>query len=133
VKAASQLSVVEPGSAVRVLATMVDPDQIPLTTDLTAFGSQSLYRVGYIWRGWSRYKLFTSVVQHGRRLLVTASLSNRFAPWETGSIELASGETGTIVLDNGQRVTVTPTLRPETEREMAEGRLAMERPGRLDS
>jgi len=133
VKAASQLSVVEPGSAVRVLATMVDPDQIPLTTDLTAFGSQSLYRVGYIWRGRSRYKLFTSVVQHGRRLLVTASLSNRFAPWETGSIELASGETGTIVLDNGQRVTVTPTLRPETEREMAEGRLAMERPGRLDS
>ena len=62
-----------------------------------------------------------------------AGLNNRFAPGVTGSIELASGETGTVVLSNGKRVTVTPTTRAETEQEVADGRRAMERPGRLDS
>ncbi|MDB5462836.1 MAG: hypothetical protein JWP23_1225, partial [Phenylobacterium sp.] len=115
-------SAVEPGSAVRVLATMTDPEGIPLTTDLTAFGSQSWYRLGYVRRNASRYKLFTSVAQHGDRLVVTAALDRSFRFMVSGSVELASGETGTITLPPGQVVTVTPTLRPETPEELAEGR-----------
>ncbi|MDB5436791.1 MAG: hypothetical protein JWR47_3048 [Phenylobacterium sp.] len=122
IHAVADWSAVEPGSAVRVLATMTDPEGIPLTTDLTAFGSQSWYRLGYFRRNASRYKLFTSVVQHGDRLLVTAGLNRSFKSLVSGSVELASGETGTIKLPTGQVVTVTPTLRPETPEELAEGR-----------
>ncbi len=39
----------------------------------------------------------------------------------SGSIVLAAGQTGQIVLGNGQRVTVTPTVRPETPQELEEG------------
>jgi beta-lactamase regulating signal transducer with metallopeptidase domain len=113
-------SQVEPGSAVRVLATMKDPDGVPLTTDLTAFGSQSRYRLGYVRRDSSHYKLFTSVVQRGDRFEVTAGLNKYFSRLMTGSVELAAGETGTITLPNGLRVNVTPTIRPETAQELAE-------------
>jgi hypothetical protein len=112
-------SSVEPGSAVRVIATMTDPDGVPLTTDLTAFGSQSHYRLGYIARGPSRYKLFTKVTQHGERMTVTAGLDRSFRSLVSGSIELASGETGTIRLPGGQLITVTPILREETPQELA--------------
>ncbi|HEY0436945.1 MAG TPA: hypothetical protein VGC92_09905, partial [Phenylobacterium sp.] len=114
---------VEPGSAVRVVATMTDPDGHPLTTDLTAFGSQSLYRLGYIQRRDSRYKLFTSVAQHGDRFTVTASLNEGLAGPFAGSATLASGETGRITLPNGLVVNVTPTVRPETPDEIAQGQL----------
>ncbi len=113
-------SSVEPGLAVRVRATMRDPDGIPLTTDLTAFGSQSRYRLGYIARAPSRYRLFTSVTQRGDRFEVTAALNKSFSPMVTGSIGLAAGETGTIALPNGLQVTVTPTVRPETPEETAQ-------------
>jgi beta-lactamase regulating signal transducer with metallopeptidase domain len=112
-------SSVEPGSAVRVIATMTDPDGVPLTTDLTAFGSQSHYRLGYIARGPSRYKLFTKVTQRGDRMTVTAGLDRSFRWLVSGSIELASGETGTIRLPGGQLITVTPILREETPQELA--------------
>ena len=119
--AAANWSHVEPGSAVRVVAKMVDPIGIPLTTDLTAFGSQSWYRLGCVRNFASRYKLFTSVTQHGERLTVTAGLDRSFRAIASGSVELASGETGTITLPNGLKVTVTPFLRPETPQESAEG------------
>jgi beta-lactamase regulating signal transducer with metallopeptidase domain len=112
-------SSVEPGSAVRVVATMTDPDGVPLTTDLTAFGSQSRYRLGYIARGPSRYKLFTKVTQHGERMTVTAGLNKSFESLVSGSVDLASGETGIIRLPSGQMITVTPILRPETPQELA--------------
>jgi hypothetical protein len=115
-------SSVSPGSAVRVVAKMTDPTGNLLTTDLTAFGSQSYYRLGCIRRQESRYKLFTAVAQHGERLLVTAGLSGAFSSQVTGSIELASGETGTIRLPNGMQVTVTPLLRAETAAEQAEAK-----------
>jgi len=121
VRALANWSSVEPGLAVRVLATMTDPDGIPLTTDLTAFGSQSSYRVGYIERNASRYKLFTSVVQRGDRLHVMAALNRSFGPFVSGAVDLAPGETGTIRLPNGLEVTVTPTVRAETAEEAAEG------------
>ncbi|HLZ76403.1 M56 family metallopeptidase [Phenylobacterium sp.] len=114
-------SSVEPGSAVRVYATMQDPDGHALVTDLTAFGSQSWYRLGYIERDNSRFKLFTKVNQHGDRLTVTAGLNESLHPMVSGSIDLASGETGTIRLPSGLTVTVTPTLRAETPEEIAEG------------
>jgi beta-lactamase regulating signal transducer with metallopeptidase domain len=122
VHAAARWSSVEPGSAVRVVATMTDPDGHPLTTDLTAFGSQSFYRLGYIQARDSRYKLFTSVVQNGDRFTVTAALNEGMAPPFAGLITLASGETGRITLPNGLVVTVTPTVRPETLEEVAQGR-----------
>ena len=100
---------------------MNDPDGVPITTNLTAFGSQSRYRLGYITRAESRYKLFTSVQQHGDRFTVTAGLNERLTPWAAGSTTLSSGETGTIVLPNGLKVTVTPTVRPETPQEITEG------------
>ncbi|THD74400.1 MAG: hypothetical protein E7812_18950 [Phenylobacterium sp.] len=118
----SRWSWVEPGSAVRVLATMTDPDGAPLTTDLTAFGSQSFYRLGYIRRGGSRYKLFTRVAQHGERLVVTAGLNGRLEPMTSGSVTLTSGQTGRITLPSGQVIKVTPTIRPETPEELAAGR-----------
>jgi beta-lactamase regulating signal transducer with metallopeptidase domain len=117
-------SSVEPGSAVRLLATMTDRDGVPLTTDLTAFGSQSAYRFGYYWKKGSRYSLFTSVVQQDNRFAVTASLDRRFSPDLSGSIVLAAGQTGRIVLADGQVVTVTPWVRPETRWEVEEGRRA---------
>ena len=116
----AEWSSVEPGQAVRVVATMRDPDGVPLTTDLTAFGSQSRYRLGYIRRDSSHYRLFTSVQQHGDRFQVTAGLNKSFSRLVTGTTELAAGETGTIELPNGLKVNVTPTIRPETPEEAAE-------------
>ncbi|THD52090.1 M56 family metallopeptidase [Phenylobacterium sp.] len=113
-------SSVAPGSAVRVVAAMRDPDGVPLVTDLTAFGSQSRYRLGYIARTPSRYKLFTSVAQHGERLTVTAGLNRSLSPMVSGTIELAAGETGTIALPNGLSIVVTTTVRAETPQEIAE-------------
>jgi len=124
IRAIARRSAVEPGSAVRVLATMTDPDGLALTTDLTAFGSQQAYRSGYFQRNGSRYALFTSVLQQGDRLWVTASLNRRLQPPQAGTIALRSGETGNIVLGNGQVVTVTPTLRAETPEEVEEGKRA---------
>jgi len=123
----AERSHVEPGAAVRVLATMTDPEGHRLVTDLTAFGSQTFYRTGVIQRDGSRYALFTSVEQRGQTLLVTASLGRGFRPGSSGTIPLASGETGTIVFDNGQAVTVTPMLRAETPEEAEEGRRSTER------
>nr|MEA2799733.1 hypothetical protein [Phenylobacterium sp.] len=122
--AVARRSSVEPGSAVRVLATMTDPEGVPLTTDLTAFGSQSAYRSGYYWKKGSRYSLFTSVVQQGDRFAVTASLDRRFSPELSGSTVLAAGQTVKIVLGDGQAVTVTPWVRPETPQEVEEGQRA---------
>lgn len=124
----SNLSWVEPGLAVRVVATMTDPDGVPLITDLTAFGSQALFRLGYIQRHQSRDKLFTRVVQHGDRLEVWASLGSGFWPEVTGSVSLASGETGAIRLPGGRLVTVTPIVRPETAEEIAAARALGSRP-----
>ena len=122
--AVASRSSVEPGSAVRLLATMTDRDGLPLTTDLTAFGSQSAYRYGYYWKKGSRYSLFTSVVQQGERFLVTASLDRRFTPERSGSTVLAAGRTGKILLGDGQVVAVTPWVRPETPQEVEEGQRA---------
>jgi hypothetical protein len=125
-------SLIEPGSAVRVVATMVGPDGAPFWQDLTSFGSQAVYRKGAF--GWDRdhlvtteirrgqrHGLFTSVEQHGDRLLVTASLDRRFDPATSATLQLRSGETGQVTLPGGQLVTVTPTVRPETPEEIAEG------------
>jgi beta-lactamase regulating signal transducer with metallopeptidase domain len=128
VRSVAGWSRVAPGSAVRVLATMVDPDGIQLVTDLTAFGSQSWYRLGYVQRNSSRYKLFTSVVQRGDRMLITAGLNRQFDPMVSASTELASGQTGDIVLPNGLHVTVTPTLRAETPEEASLAQRTGERP-----
>ena len=122
--AVARRSSVEPGSAVRVLATMTDRDGVPLTTDLTAFGSQSAYRYGYYWNKGSRYSLFTSVVQQGDRFAVTASLDSRFSPERSGGAVLAAGQTGRIVLGDGQVVTITAWVRPETPQEVEEGQRA---------
>lgn len=130
IHAVARRSSVEPGSAVRVVATMTDPEGAQLTTDLTAFGSQSFYRVGYVERNDSRYKLFTAVAQQGDRLLVTASLDERFDPAVSGSVVLAPGQTGFIPLPNGMTATVTPSVRPETPEEVAEGRRRDVRPVR---
>jgi beta-lactamase regulating signal transducer with metallopeptidase domain len=115
-------SAVEPGSAVRVLATMIDRDGVSLVTDMTAYGSQSRYRTGYFRRDGSRYALFTRVRQEGDRLWVTASLDDRFRPETSGVVALSSGQTGRIALAGGHVVTVTPTVRPETPEEVEEGR-----------
>ncbi len=124
----SNLSFVEPGLAVRVVATMTDPEGVPLVTDLTAFGSQALFRYGYIERHQSHDKLFTRVVQHGDRLEVSASLGSAFWPEVTGAVDLASGETGTIRLPGGRIVTVTPIMRPETPDEIAAAHVLGRRP-----
>ena len=125
IRTVARHSAVAPGSAVRVLATMTDPDGRRLTTDLTAFGSQSVYRTGWFKRNGSRYALFTSVYQDGDRLWVSVSLDRRFQAPTSGTIILGSGETGSIVLGNGQVVTVTPTVRPETPAEVEEGKRAL--------
>lgn len=125
--AVADRSSVEPGSAVRLVATALDPEGRPLAADFTAFGSQRDYRMGAYVNSGSRQSLFTSVVQRGERLWVTASLNRRFRGDEVGTIEMRSGETRDLVLPNGQVVTLTPTLRAETPEEVAG---AAERRGR---
>lgn len=117
--AVADRSAVEPGSAVRVVATALDPEGRPLAADFTAFGSQRDYRMGAYVNSGSRQSLFTSVVQRGERLWVTASLNRRFRGDEVGTIEMRSGETRDLVLPNGQVVTLAPTLRSETPEEIA--------------
>ncbi len=117
--AVADRSAVEPGSAVRVVATALDPEGRPLAADFTAFGSQRDYRMGAFVNSGSRQSLFTSVVQRGERLWVTASLNRRFRGDEVETIEMRSGETRDLVLPNGQVVTLTPTLRTETPEEIA--------------
>jgi hypothetical protein len=126
IHAAARWSSVEPGTAVRVYATAADAAGVPLITDLTAFGSQSWYRVGCIRRNPSDEKLFTSVVQVGDRFTVTASIQRQGRLLGRGAIELASGETGTITLPDGRPVSVSAIARPETQ---AEIEAAQETPG----
>lgn len=115
-------SSVEPGSAVRVIASGLAPDGAPLWADFTAFGSQRLYRKGAYERSGSRYSLFTTVAQEGQRLRVTVSLGKAFWPELTGSIELAPNQTGILRLPTGQPIVVTALVRPETPEEIEEGR-----------
>lgn len=122
IRAIADRSSVEPGSAVRVIASGMAPDGAPLWADFTAFGSQRLYRKGAYARSGSRYSLFTSVVQEGRRLRVTVSLGKAFRPELTGSIDLAPNETGILRLPTGQPMVVTALVRPETPEEIEEGR-----------
>jgi beta-lactamase regulating signal transducer with metallopeptidase domain len=127
IQAVADRSLVQPGSAVRVVASGLAPDGIPLWSDFTAFGSQRLYRKGAYERGGSRYSVFTSVVQEGERLRVTVSLGKAFRPELTGSIDLAPGQTGIIRMPTGQAMVVTATVRPETPEEVEEGRRMIER------
>lgn len=127
--AAAERSRIEPGSAVRLVATMTDPEGRPLMTDLTAFGSQHFYRVGRFTRDGSRLVLFTSVVQQGDTLWVTASTNSDFRAPGVGTIAMKAGETRDMVLGDGQVVTVTPTLRPETAEEQAGSDPALRRAG----
>lgn len=128
VTGAARRSSVEPGTAVRVVASLMEPEGGRLITDLTSFGSQNLYRAGIISRPpGSRYALFTSVIQQGDRYLVTASLGSRFAPPATGTVRLAAGESGRIFLPNGAPVKVDLSVRPETPEEAETGRRALER------
>ncbi len=122
IRAVADRSRVEPGSAVRVVATGMAPDGVALWSDFTAFGSQRLYRKGAYERGGSRYSVFTSVVQEGGRLKVTVSLGRAFKPELTGSIDLAPDQTGVLRLPTGQPMVVTATVRPETPEEIEEGR-----------
>lgn len=112
-------SSVEPGTAVRLVASTTDADGRPLMTDLTSFGSQHYFRTGTFIASGSRERLFTAVVQRGQRLFVTASLSKRFDPEDTATIEMGPGETRTLTLPNGWPVVVTPVVRAETAEEMA--------------
>jgi beta-lactamase regulating signal transducer with metallopeptidase domain len=112
-------SSVEPGSAVRVVASTRDAEGRALMTDLTSFGSQHYFRTGTFIASGSRERLFTAVVQRGERLWVTASLSKRFDPSDTATIEMRPGETRTVTLPDGRQVVVTPTLRAETAAEQA--------------
>lgn len=122
IRAVADRSLVQSGSAVRVVASGVAPDGVPLWSDFTAFGSQRLYRKGAYERGGSRYSIFTSVVQEGQRLRVTVSLGRGFRPDLTGAIDLAPNQTGVLRLPTGQPVVVTATVRPETPEEVEEGR-----------
>jgi hypothetical protein len=122
IHSAAHWSSVEPGTAVRVYATATDPDGVSLITDLTAFGSQSWYRVGCIRRSPSPEKLFTSVAQHGDRFTVTAFIQNGRDRIGPRSVDLASGEAGTIALPDGRVVSVTAFARPETAAEVEAGR-----------
>ncbi|HEX7948461.1 MAG TPA: hypothetical protein VF495_27600, partial [Phenylobacterium sp.] len=108
---------ITPGSAVRVTAATVDPDGVSLSSDMTSFGSNPLYRKGWYQRAGSRYGLYTSVFQHGDRYWVTVSLTYQRQQVVAGGVSLASGETGTLQLANGQAVTVTATARPATPEE----------------
>lgn len=114
-------SSVEPGSAVRLVASSTDAEGRPLMTDLTSFGSQRHFRTGTVIADGSRERLFTAVTQRGQRLWVSASLSKRFGPDDTATIEMRAGETRTFTLPNGRPVTVTPSLRVETAEERAGG------------
>lgn len=125
IHAVADRSAVEPGSAVRVQASGVAPDGVPLWADFTAFGSQRIYRKGAYEKGESRYSLFTSVVQEGERLRVTVSFGREFRPHLTGSIDLLPGHTGVVTLPTGQDIVVTATVRPETPDEIEEGRQLM--------
>jgi beta-lactamase regulating signal transducer with metallopeptidase domain len=122
IRAVAQRSLVEPGSAVRVLASGLSPDGVPLWADFTAFGSQRFYRKGSYERNGSRFSLFTSVVQDGERLRVTVSLTKAFHPDLTGAIDLAPNQTGVLRLPTGQPIIVTATVRSETAEEIEEGR-----------
>jgi hypothetical protein len=127
IHAVADRSLVQPGSAVRVVASGVAPDGVPLWSDFTAFGSQRLYRKGAYERGGSRYSMFTSVVQDGERLRVTVSLGRAFRPELTGSIDLAAGP------DRRRPHADRPAhdrhrhRAPETPDEVEEGRRMMER------
>lgn len=122
IHAVADRSQVQPGSAVRVVASGVAPDGAHLWADFTAFGSQRLYRKGAYERGGSRYSLFTSVVQQGERLLVTVSLGRGFRPDQTGSIDLLPNQTGVVRLPTGQDIVVSTSVRAETPDEIEEGR-----------
>ena len=117
IRGTARWSVVDPGTAVRVYASMTDADGVPLVTDLTAFGSQSRYRIGCIRSHESHYKLFTSVVQNGDRLAVTASVKQGGRWVSSGTLELASGQSGFLTLSDGREVAVTVLARPETREE----------------
>jgi hypothetical protein len=102
------------------------PDGRRLTTDLTAFGSQSVYRTG--WFRAERQPLCASSPASSRTAIASgsrASLDRRFQAATSGTIAWARGETGDIVLGNGQVVTVTPTVRPETAEEVEAGKRAL--------
>lgn len=129
IHAVADRSLVEPGSAVRVVASGLAPDGVPLWSDFTAFGSQQLYRKGAYERSGSRYSVFTSVVQDGDHLRVTVSLGRAFRPELTGSVDLLPGQTGVVRMPTGQPMVVTATVRPETPEEIEEGRQMIERDG----
>ncbi|MFL5295044.1 MAG: M56 family metallopeptidase [Phenylobacterium sp.] len=118
IHSAAHWSSVAPGMAVRVYATAQDRDGVPLITDLTAFGSQSQYRVGCIRSNPSPERLFTSVIQRGDRLLVTASIRDGERWAASGTVDLASGESGEIALPDGRKVSVSAMARPETPEEI---------------
>ncbi len=107
-RAVADRSLVQPGSAVRVVASGLAPDGDPLWSDFTAFGSQRLYRKGAYERGGSRYSVFTSVVQEGQRLKVTVSLGKAFRPELTGTIDLLPNQTGILRLPTGQPAWSSP-------------------------
>ncbi|WP_165190807.1 M56 family metallopeptidase [Caulobacter soli] len=129
IQAVADRSLVQPGSAVRVVASGLAPDGVPLWSDFTAFGSQRFYRKGAYERGGSRYSIFTSVVQEGQRLRVTVSLGRAFRPELTGAIDLAPNQTGVVRLPTGQAMVVSATVRPETPEEVEEGRRMMDEAG----
>jgi beta-lactamase regulating signal transducer with metallopeptidase domain len=112
-------SVVEPGSAVRVVASTTDAEGRALMVDLTSFGSQHYYRTGTFVASGSRERLFTRVVQKGERLWVTAGLDRRLGPTDSVTVEMRSGETRQVALPNGRQVTITPLRRDETADEQA--------------
>jgi len=122
-------SSVEPGSAVRVIASTTDGEGRALMTDLTSFGSQHYYRTGTFIASGSRERLFTRVVQSGERLWVTAGLDPRLDAEDSVTVEMRSGETREVALPNGRAVTLTPLMRPETAKERAGDRAAI---GRAD-
>ena len=122
IHAVADRSRVQPGLAVRVVASGVAPDGVRLWADFTAFGSQRLYRKGAYERAGSRYSLFTSVVQQGERLLVTVSLGRSFRPELTASIELSPNQSGVVRLPTGQDIVVATSVRAETPDEIEEGR-----------
>lgn len=123
--AAAGRSWVEPGTAVRLVASTTDSEGRALMTDLTSFGSQRYYRTGTFIASGSKERLFTAVVQRGDRLWVTASLSRRFDPAVTASLEMRPGETRTLTLPNGRAIVVTPVVRAETPDEQAGDRIAI--------
>jgi hypothetical protein len=122
-------SSVEPGSAVRVIASTTDGEGRALMTDLTSFGSQHYYRTGTFIASGSRERLFTRVVQKGERLWVTASLDRRLGADDAVTVEMRSGETREVALPNGRAVTLSPVMRPETAEERAGDHAAI---GRAD-